>query len=450
MKIINNIVKLALAFAALLNFPAHTSAQDTLTLTQCIDKALQQSLQLKADSYDLEKAKAGVSQQFSALLPSISATGSYQYAFQVSTSIIPADAFGGQAGTYSAVQFGVPQTKYADVTLNQNIYNRAAVIALKAAKVAINLNELQIVSSKEDLVYNVSATYYNIQSVTKQIELSKQTLANTDTLLSNTQDQLKAGLATQTDVDRLTVTRDNDKASIQTQENSKEKYYNMLKTLMNLPLDTSIAVFSFTGNEADAALLQMPSFDGTSKTNYRQIQENIKISRLQERNIKAGYLPTLSVNGAYGLYGYSTKANPFNNINNKYYPNSYVGLKLSVPIFDGFSIRYQAKQKDFEVKKYEVQAQQTIEQNNKDVADAYADLKNNFITYQNQQRNLVLAQKVMKDINDEYKSGLVKVSDYINTNSDLRTAQNNFINALINIKQAELDLKKAQGTLLKN
>ena len=54
----------------------------------------------------------------------------------------------------------------------------------------------------------------------------------------------------------------------------------------------------------------------------------------------------------------------------------------------------------------------------------------------------------MKDIDSQYKSGLVKVSDFINTNSDLQAAQTNFVNALINIKQAELSLKKAQGILL--
>ena len=449
MKIINNLLTLA-CLVCFLNLPFQAKAQETLTLKQCVDKSLLQSLQLTADGYDLEKTKAGVQQQFSTLLPSITGEGSYQYAFQVSTTVIPAGAFGGPAGTYSAVKFGVPQSKSATVTLNQNIFNPSAMIALKAAKVAVNLNQLQITSSKEDLVYNVSATYYNIQAVIKQMELSRQTLANTEALLASIQDQLKAGLATQTDADRLTVTRDNDKANIQTQENSKEKYYNMLKILMNLPLDANIAVLPFADNETDVPLLQLPSPDRTSKTNYQQIMENIRISKLQQQNIKAGYLPTLSLNGGYGLYGYSTSVNPLNNINNRFYPNSYFGLKLSIPIFDGFSIKYQAKQKYFEMKKYEVQAQQTMQQNNKDVADAYADLKSNFITYENQQRNLALAQKVMTDIDAQYKSGLVKVSDFINANSDLQTAQNNFVNALINIKQAELNLKKAEGTLLKN
>lgn len=424
-------------------------AQQTLTLQDCINKALDQSLQLKADSFDLEKTNAGIKQAYSALLPSISGTASYQYAFQVSASVIPAETFGGPAGTYSAAKLGVPQTKSGSISLSQNLYNASAMIGLKAAKVLVNINRLQIESSKEDLVYNVSATYYNIQAIIKQRELTGATLENTESLLQVTLQQFKAGLATETDVDRLTVTRDNARAGLQSLDNSKEKYYNLLKVLMNVALTENFRVQPFTDNEADETLLQLPGFDPAGKLNYLQVKENIKVADLQKRNIKAGLKPSLSLNASYGASGYNDNANPFKNINSRFYPSSSVGLSLKVPIFDGFSIKHQVRQKEFEIKKYQVQADQILQQNSKDVADAYTDIKSNFITYQNQQRNLTLAEKVMKDINQQYKSGLVKVSDVINSNTDLQTAQNNFVTALINIKQAELNLKKAQGNLLK-
>jgi outer membrane protein TolC len=437
-----------LLLSGLTVFTTVACAQQGYTLQECIDKALSQSLQLKADGYDLDKTNAGIKQAYSALLPTISGSASYQYAFQVNASVIPSETFGGPAGTYTAAKLGVPQTKSGSISLSQNLYNASAMIGLKAAKVLVNLNKLQIESSKEDLVYNVSATYYNIQSIIKQAELTSQSLANTEALLKNTQEQLTAGLATETDVDRLSVSRDNTKASLQSLANSKEKYYNLLKVLMNVSLMENIAVQPFTGNEANVALLQLPPFDPTRKTNYLQVMENIKVANLQKQNIKAGLQPTLALSASYGLSGYYNNANPFKNINEQFYPSSSVGLSLRVPIFDGFNIKYQAKQKEFEVKKYQVQAEQTLQQNNKDDADAYADIKSNFITYQSQQRNLALAEKVMKDINQQYKSGLVKVSDVINATSDLQTAQNNFVTALINIKQAELNLRKAQGTLL--
>jgi len=430
----------------LLSFTA-VHAQKEFSLKEAIDTALYNSLQLKADNYDLEKTKAAVGQAYSSLLPSVNANGSYQYQFKVPVQMIPGDLFGGAPGSYQAAEFSIPQSKSATLQLNQTLFNASSFIALKAAKVAVNLNMLQIRSSKEDLVYNISATYYNIQTIIREQELLRGNLANTTALLQVTSDQLSAGLATQTDVDRLTVSRDNTAASLQSNVNSLEKQYNMLKVLMNVPLERDIRIVQ-EEYEQTGLSLDMPGFDATKKTNYLQIQENKRVADLERRNIKAGYLPTLSLSSSYGYSGYYTNANPFKNLNSKWYPSSSIGLTLSVPIFDGFSKKYQVKQKEIAIKKYDVQAEQTLQQNNKDAANAYADLKSNYITFQTQKRNLVLAQKVLDDLNIQYKSGIVKITDVINSQTELQSAQNNYINAAINIRQAELDLKKAQGTLL--
>jgi len=429
----------------------HGMAQRQYTLRECIDTALQKSLQLKSDNYDLAKTQAGIGQAYSSLLPSVSASGSYQYYFKLQKQVIPAEVFGGTAGKYEATSLSVPQSKSLSMQLNQTLFNASSLIALKAAKVEVNLNELQIRSSREDLVYNVSATYYNIQSILKQQALAKSNLVSDESLLQVTSDQFRAGLATQTDLDRLTVQRDNSKATLQNTSNSLEKQYNMLKLLMNVPLESGIIVVQDEyDEEAALASQQKADFDPTQKTNYRQVLENKKVADLQRRNIKAGYLPTLSLGANYGYSGYNSTANPFKNINSSWYPSSYVSLSLSIPIFDGFSKKYQIRQQEITIRKYDVQAEQTLQQNRKDVADASADLKSNYITLQSQKRNLVLAEKVLTDVTTQYKSGLVKLTDAINSQSELETAQNNYINALINIKQAELNLKKANGTLLNN
>lgn len=426
-------------------------AQRPYTLQECIDTALQKSLQLKSDNYDLAKTKAGIGEAYSSLLPSVSASGSYQYYFQVQKQVIPATVFGGPAGKYEATSLSTPQSKSLGVTLNQTLFNASSLIALKAAKVAVGLNELQIRSSKEDLVYNVSATYYNIQSIVKQQALARENLSNEEALLSVTSDQFKAGLATQTDLDRLTVQRDNTRATLQNTSNSLEKQYNLLKLLMNVLLESNVTVVQEEFDE-DGALLnqQNTNADLTKKTNYREIMQNKEVADLQRRNIKAGYLPSLSLGANYGVYGYNSNANPFQNLNSAWYPASYFSLSLNIPIFDGFRKKYQIREQEITVRKYDVQAEQTLQQNRKDVADAYADLKSNYLTLQSQQRNLVLAKKVLVDINTQYKSGLVKLTDAINSQSELETAQNNYVNALINIKQAELNLKKANGTLINN
>jgi len=424
------------------------SAQNSLTLQQCIDSALKNSLQLKADKLDLDKTRASISKTYySLLLPTATASGSYQYQFKVPMQLVPAEMFGGQPGQYQTAQFSVPQNKSVSIDVSQQIFNASALIALKAAKAVVNQNELQIFSSKEDLVYNVSASYYNIQVVFMQITLQEKNLRNTESLLQTTTDQLKAGLATQTDVNRLTVSRDNTKASLESSRNNLEKEYNLLRLLMDLPMNAPLSI----SMEENLSVGSLPSieFNSSQKTNYRQIQESKRIAELERRSIKAGYLPSLSLSGSMGYSGYYSNANPFKNLNNKWYPSSSISMKLSVPIFDGFSKKYQIRQKQIEIEKLDVQAEQTNAQNFKEVANAYQDYKSNLNTLSTQRRNLELAQKVLDDINIQYKSGIVKVTDVINSQTELYSAQSNFLTAMINIKQADLSLRKAQGTLLK-
>jgi outer membrane protein len=277
--------------------------------------------------------------------------------------------------------------------------------------------------------------------------LLRNNLSNTRELLKVTAEQLAAGLATQTDVDRLTVSRDNAEASLQNAVNSEQKLYNLLKVLINVPLERAIRVTPEDYHPEEISL-NLPETDITRKTNYLQIQENKRVASLQRHNIMAGYLPALSLTGSLGYSSYYSNANPFKSINDKWYPSSSIGVKLSIPIFDGFSKKYQVQQKDFELKNYDVQAEQTLQQNRKEVADAYADLTSNYTTLQTQKRNLNLAQKVLDDINIQYRSGIVRLTDVINAQTELQSAQNNYINALISLRQASLSLKKAQGTLL--
>jgi outer membrane protein TolC len=48
----------------------------------------------------------------------------------------------------------------------------------------------------------------------------------------------------------------------------------------------------------------------------------------------------------------------------------------------------------------------------------------------------------------QYKEGVASLSDLLNAETELRSAQNNYINALVQLKLAALELRKANGSLL--
>lgn len=434
---------------ALLLFATGVYAQESCDLKYCIETALKNSLQLKSDYNTLAKYKASVGQVRSELLPRVNAVGTYQYSFDIQTQMIPAEMFGGLSGTYKEARLGVNQNKSGNLQASQTLYNAPLLISLKIAKATVNLECLQIQGTKEDLIYNVSATYYNIQSILKQEQLVENNLRSMNSLVEITDRLYKSGLATATDANRLTVSRDNTSANLRKLRNNKEKMYNLLKILMNIPIDSNIQIKEFQENKSSLVEPFLPVSNPMLKTNYLQVAQGKQIAEMQLKSIKSSYLPSLSFSGSYGYSAFYNNANPMKNLNDKWYKSSYIGVQLNIPVFDGFSKKYQIHQKKAEIKNYEIQGEQILQQNSKEMADAYADLKSNYTSLDTQKRSLELAQKVSDDINNQYKSGLVKMSEVINSQIELVTAQNNYVDALISIKQAELNLSKAAGTLMK-
>ena len=434
---------------ALLLFATGVYAQESCGLEYCVETALKNSLQLKSDNNTLAKYKASVGQVRSELLPRVNAVGTYQYSFDIQTQMIPAEMFGGLSGTYKEARLGVNQNKSESLQASQTLYNAPLLISLKIAKATVNLECLQIQGTKEDLIYNVSATYYNIQSILKQEQLVENNLRSMNSLVEITDRLYKSGLATATDANRLTVSRDNTSANLRKLRNNKEKMYNLLKILMNIPIDSDILIKEFQENKSSLVEPFLPVSNPMLKTNYLQVAQGKQIAEMQLKSIKSSYLPSLSFSGSYGYSAFYNNANPMKNLNDKWYKSSYIGVQLNIPVFDGFSKKYQIHQKKAEIKNYEIQGEQILQQNSKEMADAYADLKSNYTSLDTQKRSLELAQKVSDDINNQYKSGLVKMSEVINSQIELVTAQNNYVDALISIKQAELNLSKAAGTLMK-
>jgi outer membrane protein TolC len=194
------------------------------------------------------------------LLPRVNAVGTYQYSFDIQTQMIPAEMFGGLSGTYKEARLGVNQNKSESLQASQTLYNAPLLISLKIAKATVNLECLQIQGTKEDLIYNVSATYYNIQSILKQEQLVENNLRSMNSLVEITDRLYKSGLATATDANRLTVSRDNTSANLRKLRNNKEKMYNLLKILMNIPIDSNIQIKEFQENKSSLVEPFQPVF----------------------------------------------------------------------------------------------------------------------------------------------------------------------------------------------
>jgi len=176
------------------------------------------------------------------------------------------------------------------------------------------------------------------------------------------------------------------------------------------------------------------------------VQAQRELYGLNLKQIKAGYIPTLSANFRFA---YQFQQNDFRvfSPDANWFPSSYVGLSLSIPIFDGLSKYSRSSQMKIQIKQSELDEQYLTENVKMMRANAKNKLNINLASLESQQRNIDLANEVYETTRAQYMGGIVSMTDLVNAENALKEAQTNFLSALVQVKLTELDLIKTTGNI---
>ena len=133
--------------------------------------------------------------------------------------------------------------------------------------------------------------------------------------------------------------------------------------------------------------------------------------------------------------------------NSRYYYFSLIGLQLTVPIFNGFLRTNQLREAKLNVEKSQNNIEFLKQTIDFQVAQSRTSLKNAVLQAESQHRNLDLANDVLDLSEKKYKAGVGSNMEVTQAQTDQLRAQTNYFNALLDVINAEADLKKALGLL---
>jgi len=416
--------------------------QSSLTLEQLIDKALVNNLSVQAARFDEAKTEARIAEVKAGALPSVGLTGDYKRYLKIPGQVVPASAFGGPEGTYQVLAFGLPYNLSTSVQASQAIYNPSLTIGLKAAKTSREVSTLQTRQTKEDVAYNVAATYYNLQTTAQQMAFLRRNIVSSDRLIQITDLQRQNQLAKGIDVDRLRLSKIASETQIESLQANYNQLLNMLKYLTGTPQSEPLAVQTTIDETIPTVTLDAPAIN---RTDLLLLDRQKVLNSLDQQNIKAGFIPTVSAYGVANSTVYAT-GGEYSYIKNV--PGYWLGLQLNWSVFDGLARKARLTQKRLDNQKLDTQLQQTRESITMDITNA----KNQLLV---EQRNLTtngaqvsLAEKIYSQTQLQFKEGTVSVSEVIQTEDELHNAQNNYLSTLVKFRTAELDWKKATGNLI--
>jgi outer membrane protein len=417
----------------------------TYSLDECINMALRNNQQLKNSQLEISAADYRIKEVKSALMPTIDVVGQLQYYKDMPSQYAPASAFGGPEGEYRKLTMTMPQTTNASLQMSQTLYSQSVRTGIKAAKAYRETSEFQESVVRENLVYNVTATYYRVQvlndnlvRLADNIENFKKTTAIDSVLKDNE-------LVSENVHNRMLISLENLKNQYESQKLALGQNISQLKVLIDMDMSQPLEVSKFEYG----GVLDMPAqTDIDERADILLQKSQVELAQFDKKNVAAGYFPTLSNRFNYGYTGYYDEFAPHKQINNDWITSSSMTLTLKIPVFDGFQKQNQLRQKEVAIQKNINMLAMMKSNASKEVDDAIRNYYANKSLTINSMKSLELAEQVFSSSQSEYANGITSATELLNAQNDLSNARNNYSTALLNLKLAELSLKKANGTLL--
>ncbi|HEY4150229.1 MAG TPA: TolC family protein [Chitinophagaceae bacterium] len=430
-----------------LTVPALAQERHAFSLQQALDYAQKNSAQVKNALLDIqiqEQTNRGIT---AGALPSLTGNGSFTDFLKIPTTLVPAQFFGGTAGSFEAVQFGTKYNASGGVNLTQTIFDGQVFVGLQARSTSIAALQKAAEITGENIRANIYKVYYQLVVSKTQLDLLDANLARLDKLQHDTKEIYKNGFAEKLDVDKLDVQMANLQTEKQTTVNSVVIGYQGLKLLMGMPIkDSLVLTDSLSDSQVREGALDLGSFKYSDRRDFQLTQLEIKLNEYNVKRYKLSYIPVLSFNASYVQNAYRSDFDFFKS-GGGWYPTSFIGLSLNVPIFDGFTKDANIKKAKLQVRQYQNQLDALKISIDNDIETARLNFNMAISTMDFQRKNMALAEDVYEQTKKKYEVGTGSNTEITTAETDLKQAQTNYINAVYSAVIAKVDYLKATGKL---
>lgn len=407
------------------------SNDEKYSLEDCIQIALQNNPGIRSSSYNVDESELKIKESKGALFPNLNfnTSANRYYSENQSGSFISNDNLSAGLSTRYTIFQGFKTTASVD-----------------AAKENYNANIAQHSVNTEDLILNVTESYYKLLQAERILKTTEKAVERSKLYLDYADARYKNGLASQSDLLKAKVEFSNSELAFIRARNARLAVMGGLNTLLGNTASNTISIVDILetttyGKLSDSLSIQENILE-LIETAYQNRPEMVRIkSQMNAQQsyltiARSEYFPTISLDANYNYAGETTA---------DLRANSFVGLSLNFPIFNGFSSEARVDQEKVLVKNLEQQEISLHNQINLEVWNTYLDVKesielidNTKIFYENALENLRIAE-------GEYKEGVGSMLSLVDAQTNLVTAEESYIEALADYGISVASLKRGVG-----
>lgn len=401
----------------------------SLSLKQAQDYAIQQNRTLKNASLAVQQAYAARWQTIAAMLPQVD--GSYTYSnycgYSATLSMGGMDA-----------KINMPNVGALGVTASIGLSGQA-IVGVLLNNIAIEMKKISLEQSESELRGSVRAAYVSVLALQSIAGLLDSSLVNIRELETITQYAVTAGASEQTAADQIRVRVNTLKNSINAQKRSIELATNSLKVLLDVPADTKLTLTdsleSVLSPESVLSLLGA-NFAIENNLSYQLLQKNVELAEKNVHMAGWAYGPTLGV-------GYNfTDQHYYGEGGMRMTPPNTVQVTVRMPLWSSGKRAAGVVEKKIALE----EAKNTLSETTDNLEIQYRqlcyNLTNAYETYENEKDNIDVTQRVFMSATNKYKYGASSNLELTNASNDLINAQSSYVQAILSLVNAQVELEK--------
>jgi len=346
--------------------PFRESGERVFSLQQCIDYAQEHSLSIQRQLDKVKQHEISLNTSKNQRLPNLSGSASENFSFGRALTI---------DNTYSNKN---TQNTSFSLSTDMPLYTGGQIENdIKIKKLDLQAALVDLDKAREDIALNVITAYleavYQKDLVTvseRQVELSKAQVLRMQKLFEN-------GKASEAELAQIKATQANDELSLTQQQNTYSLALLSLSQLLELETPEGFDVEQPKVVDVSNAVLTSPDIIYSEALGIKpQVKaEQIRIQSAEKniRLVQSGYYPTLHLGGGLGTSYYKTNGYNAANFGRQMKDNfnQYIGLSLSVPIFNRFSTRNSVRSARVQLHSQQLQLEETKKALYKEIQQAY-------------------------------------------------------------------------------
>lgn len=331
--------------------------------------------------------------------------------------------------------------------VTQPVYMGGAITAAnRIAKIGETMAANKEEASRQTVLQNIDNTYWTVVSLRHKQKLANSYLDLVKKLDDDVAKMIKEGVATRADGLKVNVKLNEAEMQVTQVEDGVSLAKMLLCQLCGMPIESQITLADEeTENIAtgDAVALGDTARAIDGRPEVGMLQNAVDMSKQATKLVRSAFLPQVLLAGGYMM----SNPNVYDSFSKKFAGVWNVGVMVRIPVWNWMEGAYKVRASKAATTIATLEMDETKEKIGLQISQSNFKLKEAYKKLSMAQKNVEKAEENLRCANVGFKEGVLQTTEVMEAQTAWMQAQSQKIDAEVDVKMSQVNLKKALGQL---